>query len=254
MSRRSSRPAPRTGWLLGAAGLVAAVAFFVLRAGAPSGGAGPAARSAAHPEDAPGFDAGPTAAGAMVDRLQRFRSGAEGGRIELDGPHLTSLIRHAMPGVIPDGVSEPSVYIVDGVVRVHAHVSPGVLPGGRHLVDALETLPESVDVELRGLIANDGVAWVVYRVDEVLVEGVELPRPVVALVVGAIQNREGAPGGARSDDDPPGAGSTDSAAGEPVLRLRWAAELGIVRVGSDRVVIERVEPLPAQAVDGSGGA
>lgn len=251
MSERPFRPTRSAMWFLGASALVGGVA---LVAHAPSSGSGPLSRSAAHAEDAPAFDAGPTAAGTMVDRLQRFRSGNGSGRIEIDGPHLTSLVRHAMPALIPDGVTEPSVYVEDGIVRVHVHVSPGVLPGGRHLVDALETLPESVEVELRGRVVNDGVAWLAYRVEEVRVEGVELPAPVVALVLGAIQSLKQAPGAVGSDDGASDAGSVGSPPGAPVLRVRWAAELGTVRVLSDRIVLERVEPLPARAVDGSGGA
>lgn len=254
MSPAPSRPPARVVWLLGGAAFVAGAALVARMSDVTVPESMPEARRETHPADAPVFDAGPAAAGMMVDRLQLFRTGNGGSRIELDGPELTSIIRHAVPGVIPAGVTNPSVHIVDGEVRVHAHVSPALVPGGRYLAEAVEALPESVEVELRGRLETERPGSIAYRVKDVLVEGVALPRPVVALVIGAIQ-----PGDGSSEEAPSGEGGdvpvlSEDAARAPVLRMRWPADAGVLRVVSDRVVLERVEPLPGQSVDGSGGA
>ena len=244
----------RAAWLLMAVAVLAAV----VRVGLPGDGASPEAdagvRRGAPPSADAGLDAGPTVAVVMVDRLQLFRTGNAGSRMELDGRQLTALVRHAVPGVIPAGVSSPSVQIVDGRVWVHAKVSPTLVPGGRYLTESLDALPESVEVELRGRLETEHPSSIVYYVDDVLVQGVAFPRAVAALVIGAIQAGE-ASAGPTPTQTPAGVRAAGEGAGSaPVLRMRWPADAGILRVVSDRVVLERAEPLLEQSVDGSGGA
>lgn len=243
-----------TAWIVGVIGVAAVVVFPGLRGGATLPGRAVPAAGETHPEDAPGSDAGLSAAGLAVDRLQLFRTGNGGSRMELDGPQLTAILRHTMPGVLPEGVEDPSVHIVDGQVRVHAHASPALVPGGRYLTEAIAALPETVEVELRGRVENERLQSIAYRVEEIRVEGVALPGPVVALVIGAIQLGDDPRGrGEASGGSPPDA-AADGAPGETALRMRWPVDAGVLRVLSDRLVLERAEPLAQQAVDGSGGA
>lgn len=239
MSENAARPFLRTARLGAGLGVLGMVVLVGLRGYRAPVDAEVQDRPDVHPADAPSADAGPTAAGLMVDRLQLFRTGNGGGRLELDGRELTAILRHAVPGVIPAGVTDPSVRIVDGEVRVHAHVSPTLVPGGGYLTEAFEKLPEWVEVELRGRVETEHLSWIVYRVDDVVVEGVALPRGVVSLVIGAIDARGGVP--------------TESPPGDPVLRMRWPADVGVLSVVSDHIVLERAEPLLQQSVDGSGG-
>jgi hypothetical protein len=185
-------------------------------------------------------DAGPAAAVRMVDRLQLFRTGNAGSRLELDAPQLTALLRHAVPGLIPQGVRDPSVSIVDEEIRVRARVEPGALSGGEVLSDVLGALPERVDVELRGTLHRVAPSAVEYRIERATVGAVPLPNAVVAALVRRW------PGGRVAPVEGEGL--------PPALRAPWSSSDGHVRVSGGRVVIERPEPMLVQSVDGSGGA
>ena len=59
-----------------------------------------------------------------ADRLRLFRAGRGEERIVLGGEELSALLRHAVPGVIPPGVSRPTVSLEDGTMHVTARVAP----------------------------------------------------------------------------------------------------------------------------------
>ncbi len=180
-------------------------------------------------------DAGPEAAVRMVDRIQLFRTGNGGKRLELDGAELTALLRHAVPGMVPEGVHDPSVHIVGDEIRVRARVSPEKVAGREALADVVAALPEVVDVELRGRLVRSPDA-VEFRIDRATVGAVPLPSAVVAALVRSW----------------PGAGAADTP--DAVLRAPWSLRDGLVDVVDGRVVIERPEPILVQSVDGSDGA
>jgi hypothetical protein len=195
--------------------------------------------SSTHTEPALEVDAGPVVATRMVDRLQLFQTGNAGTRIELDGTELTALLRHTIPGILPPGVSDPVVQIVDSEVRVQARVAPRGLPGGGHLGGVMAVVPDVVEVELRGHLSRPSFGIAEYRVDRAEVEGIPLPSALVGLLV------QSWPGGLE-------AGSAGGI--QPVIRVRWPIDGGRFHVADGVLVIVRPEPLLLESVDGSGGA
>ncbi len=207
--------------------------------------------------DAPSFrpdgpvDAGPEVAERVVERLRLVREGKDAGTVELTSSELTALLRHVLTGMIPPGVEEPYVLVVDDEVRVWARVSPELLPSGRFLTESLENLPAMADVEVRGHLAHASASDIEYRIEQVFVERVALPGRLVSVLVTAS-------GGLassrtveveRADD----AGSVAAAPTVPAFRARWPLERGRIAVEGGVVRIVPIEPKAAQQVDGSDG-
>jgi hypothetical protein len=162
----------------------------------------------------------------------------------LDGSELTAVLRHAAPGLVPAGVSNPVVHLEGGVVRVTARVVRHVLPTLAQLGSILDMLPDTVDVELLGRFDRDDTGALVFRVEHARAQGVRLPRALVGSVVAAL------PGGmARGSRR---SGTADEDDGVPALRLPLPAGIGVVRVLDDVLILERPEPILDRAVDGSG--
>ncbi len=213
--------------------VLAAVAAFAVRE-RPRDSSSPAERPGV--EEDGSIDAGPEAAVRMVDRIQLFRTGGAGRRLELDGADLTALLRHAVPGMIPEGVRDPSVHLDGEEISVRARVSPSQLPGGEALGDVVAVLPDDVEVELRGTLHRSGPSQVEYRIEHASFGGVPLPSGVVAALVRSW------PGGSGDDGD-----------ATPALRAAWSVRDGVVTVRDGVLVVERPEPILVQSVDGSDG-
>ena len=94
-------------------GLVGSVALGALAVRSTGDNVALAPHAKLPPKPTTEVDAGPVAAMRMVDRLQLFQTGNAGTRIELDGSELTALLRHTIPGILPAGVSDPVVQIVE---------------------------------------------------------------------------------------------------------------------------------------------
>ncbi|KPJ83036.1 MAG: hypothetical protein AMS19_05760 [Gemmatimonas sp. SG8_23] len=195
------------------------------------------------------IDAGPDVAARLVDRLQLFRTGEGDTVLELESSELTALLRHAVPGLMPAGVREPLVHVVDDEIRVRALVSPALLPSGRYLTESLKDLPSVVDVELRGRLVRPSASYVDYRVEHASVQGLALPRRLVRLLVTASGGRVEGEGPAEVVG-PKGDGRARRAEA-PAFRAPWPLEHGRIVVHGGVVRIERVEPMAAQLVDGS---
>jgi hypothetical protein len=228
----------RAAGLTAAAGLglaAAAVTGFVLgpRTLVPDGGGADIAVAVAP------LDAGPDAAARMVDRIVLFRDGHAASRIELSSQDLTALLRHAAPGLVPEGVLDPEVLLAGSDVRLRARVAPARLPGGELLGSALAAMGDEVDVELRGRLVRLTPDRMGYRIDRAAVEGVPLPRAVVVRLV------QGWPGGGVEDatEDP-----------RAIVAVRWPLGDARIRVRDGILELERAEPILSEAVDGSDGA
>lgn len=184
-------------------------------------------------------DAGPEAAVRMVDRLQLFRTGNLGRRMTLGSEELTAVLRHAAPGLLPEGVRDPEVRLVGSEIRIRARVSPALLPGGGHLGAARTAVPDDIDVELRGRLRPQGTGAVAYRIERAEVEGIPLPTSLLVRLVRAW------PGG--TIEGP----AHDQRA---LVLVRWPFPSTRVRVTGDELVLERHEPILAESVDGIDGA
>ena len=140
----------------------------------------------------------PELADATLDRIERFRRGGEGDRMALGSTELTSVIRFSLPGMLPPGVTDPTVVLDEGLVNVSARVAMEQFPGLPDLDAVVGLLPDTVLIEMRGGLTAHDQAHLALLVDRVRAARIPLPSRLVADVVDGL-------GGRRQATLPPGA-------------------------------------------------
>ena len=135
--------------------------------------------------DTPAGEAAPSAelADSTLDRFERFRAGEGGDRMALGGRELSSVLRYSMPGIVPPGVSEPTVTLVDGQVHLAARVAVAAFPNLPRLDDVIGILPDTVQVELRGSLVPHDQRNLALVVDRISAARVPIPARLVADVL-----------------------------------------------------------------------
>jgi len=118
-----------------------------------------------------------------LDRFERFRKGDGPERIALGGTELTSVVRYALPGIVPPGVDEPTVTLSDGRVGVRARVALAAFPRLPRLDDVLGILPDTVDVSLEGSLVPLDREHLALMVDHIEASRIPLPRRMIPQVL-----------------------------------------------------------------------
>lgn len=132
----------------------------------------------------------PELADATLDRFERFRRGEGGGRLALGGAELSSVVRYALPGIIPPGVDDPTVELREGRVRVSARVALEAFPRLPDLDQVLGILPDTVLVEMEGALVPLDQSFLALLVDRVEASRIPVPKRMVASVLAGL-GREG---------------------------------------------------------------
>ena len=140
-------------------------------------------------------DASPELADATLDRLERFRAGEGPPVLALGDAELSSLVRYALPGLVPPGVERPSVRLVDGRVLLTARVAVNAFPDLPALDQVLGLLPDTVDLLMDGTLGawgRENLALTIHRVEA---SGIPLPDRMIPRVLAAMgrRDREGLP-------------------------------------------------------------
>lgn len=233
----------RSRWLVSCAALAGVIAMLVLRldptigdqtSAAPTadGPTGPSMMSVAEEQ---------ATAGVLVDRVQLFRTGNLGPRFRLNGSEMTALLRHAAPGMIPAGVSDPVVQVLANELQVEARVARHDVLPPRDGFSLPDLLPDTVRVVVRGVVTNGVGDRIVFTVLGARVGRIPLPRSVVAAVVAEL------PGGSAGPDEDEAPWTSDG----PTIAVRAPAGIGDVSIAGEEVVFYRIEPFVDRAVDGS---
>lgn len=128
---------------------------------------------------------GPSAelADRTLDRFESFRKGDGPERIALGGVELTSVVRYALPGIVPPGVDEPTVTLSDGRVGVRARVALAAFPRLPKLDDVLGILPDTVDVSMEGSLVPLDREHLALMVDHIEASRIPLPRRMIPRVL-----------------------------------------------------------------------
>ncbi len=114
------------------------------------------------PELAPWFSSGddvaeitasPELAAATMDRFEALRRGEAGDQLALSSTEIVSILRYSVPGIVPEGISEPRVEMADGVVTLTARVAVEAFPRLPNLNAVLGFLPDTLEVSLEGALA-----------------------------------------------------------------------------------------------------
>lgn len=131
-------------------------------------------------------EASPELAEATLDRYEAFQAGTGPDRLSVGGAELASVLRFSLPGLLPPGVSEPSVELEDGRVRVSARVAVAQVPRLRDLDEVVGLLPDTVTLAMRGTLTpldGPGVALVV---EEVTAARIPVPRRMIPDILTAL--------------------------------------------------------------------
>lgn len=127
---------------------------------------------------------------ATLDRLEAFRAGSAGEQLRLGEAELTSVIRHALPGVLPPGVDQPTIRISDGRLHLSARVAIDAFPDLPSLREVVQILPDTVPVEMRGLLTPLDASRVALHVDRVEAANVPLPARLIPDVLRGLGRKD----------------------------------------------------------------
>ena len=88
-----------------------------------------------------------------MDRFERLRWGESDDKLVLASVEVSSVVRYAVPGIIPLGLLEPRVEFEEEQVRLSAFVIAEKFPGLLKLDEIIGLLPDTIAVEMQGMIA-----------------------------------------------------------------------------------------------------
>jgi len=152
------------------------------------------------PPVAEGAETGPSAelADRTLDRFEQFRKGEGEGRIALSGLEVSSVVRYALPGLVPPGVEDPMVTLSDGRVRLSARVATGAFPRLPRLDDVVGILPDTLDVVMEGSLVPLDPEHLALIVDHVEASRIPLPRRMIPEILAGFgrERSNGLPGDA----------------------------------------------------------
>lgn len=135
-------------------------------------------------------DASPELADATLDRLERFRAGEGPAVIALGDAELSSVVRYALPGLVPPGVDRPSIRLSDGRVLLTARVAVEAFPDLPALDQVLGLLPDSVDILMDGTLAAWGRENLTLTIHRMEASGIPLPERMIPRVLTAMGRRD----------------------------------------------------------------
>jgi hypothetical protein len=118
-----------------------------------------------------------------LDRFERFRKGEGSERLALGGIELTSVMRYALPGIVPPGVDRPTVTLSDGRVGLRARVARAAFPRLPRLDDVLGILPDTVEVQIEGSLVPLDREHLALLVDHIEAARIPLPRRMIPQVL-----------------------------------------------------------------------
>lgn len=138
----------------------------------------------------------PQLAEETLDRIEAFRAGelAER-RIELSGTDVTSIVRYALPGIVPAGVSDPGVEMEGEDLFLSARVAVSSFPDLPALSEVMGLLPDTIDIQLRAQIIPFGQDYSALSVRRVEASRIPLPSRLIPGILRAMGrvDREGLP-------------------------------------------------------------
>ncbi|HEX9887160.1 MAG TPA: hypothetical protein VGA70_11765 [Longimicrobiales bacterium] len=132
----------------------------------------------------------PELAQTTMDRIERFRSGEGGDRLALGGVELASLLRYALPGIIPPGVGEPNVSLSGGRMELSARVDMAAFPELPSITEVLGFLPDTVDIQMQGSLIHHDQAFAAFHVDGVQASRIPLPDRFIPEILRALGRKD----------------------------------------------------------------
>ena len=134
------------------------------------------------------------AAARATARIEEFRD-SEKTELRLDSSEVSSLLR-SVPGLLPDGVIEPSVSFADDRIAVDARVLPADIPDLPRLGGIVGLLPDTVEVLVVGSILPSGEKGTLLLIEGIALQGWPIPPGSFPEILATLGGRSppGAPG------------------------------------------------------------
>ncbi|MSR36289.1 MAG: hypothetical protein EXR95_06540 [Gemmatimonadetes bacterium] len=149
-----------------------------------------AARLSGESEVGPAGTASPQLAETTLDRVEGLRAGQGDGQLVLGSTELSSVVRYALPGILPPGVSEPAVQIENGWVSLSARVATAEFPDLPALGQVIGMLPDTVSVRVEGRLQRYGKESLAFFVSHVEAARLPLPDRLIPQVLRALGRQE----------------------------------------------------------------
>ena len=132
---------------------------------------------------------------AALDRFEAFRAGLTGERLAMGDAELSSVVRYAIPGILPPGVSEPEVTLEGGSLVLSARVAIEAFPDLPALDQVAGMFPDTVLVRMEGELAPFGKESLTFRVGRIEAGRIPLPGRLIPMVLSALgrRHRDGLP-------------------------------------------------------------
>ena len=132
---------------------------------------------------------------AALDRFEAFRAGRAGERLAMSDAELSSVVRYAIPGILPPGMSEPEVTLEGGSLALSARVTIKAFPDLPALDQVVGILPDTVPVRMEGELAPFGKESLTFRVRHIEAGHIPLPGRLIPRVLAALgrRHRDGLP-------------------------------------------------------------
>ncbi|NJD19995.1 MAG: hypothetical protein FIA95_12035 [Gemmatimonadetes bacterium] len=128
----------------------------------------------------------PEIAEATLDRFDRFRRGEGQGRLALDGIEISSVLRYSLPGLVPAGITDPTVELREGRVRLGARVAMEAFPRLPRLQEVMGLLPDTVQLGMEGALVPLDPSFLALLIDRVDASGIPIPKRLVADVLAGL--------------------------------------------------------------------
>jgi hypothetical protein len=135
---------------------------------------------------------------ATLDRFERFRASPSGAVLALGDAEITSVLRYALPGILPPGVADPDVRLTGEDVRLSARVATAAFPDLPALEPVVGMLPDTVSVLMDGALTQFGKQSLAFHVEHIEAAAIPLPDRLVPEVLAGLgrTHRGGLPGNA----------------------------------------------------------
>lgn len=137
-----------------------------------------------------GPEPSPELADATLDRLERFRAGEGPPVLALGEAELSSMLRYALPGLVPPGVDRPEVRLEDGRILLSARVAVEAFPELPALDQVVGLLPDTVTILMEGTLGawgRENLALTVHRMEA---SRIPLPDRMIPEVLRALGRRD----------------------------------------------------------------
>lgn len=128
----------------------------------------------------------PELAEATLDRYEAFQAGEGPDRMSVGDTELASVLRYALPGLLPPGVSEPMVEMDDGRVRMSARVALAQAPRLPSLDEVVGILPDTVTLAMKGTLTPLDGGGMALVVDEITAARIPVPGRMIPDILTAL--------------------------------------------------------------------